>query len=216
MDTNSRSPQLLDRYLAASERGNLTSVEIAAPPATAWEALGQTTLSECRLTGALVTLRGLPSRLLQRGAFYPGTSDSSRSVDSGSRDDDRTEAPLLGDASSGRFLVLDQAPGQELVRGLVGQFWKLTGGTDVALADSSAFVEFNEPGYVKTAINFRVERTATGSRLTTETRSVTTDASSRRKFALYWLAIGWASKLIRRDMLAAVRRRAERPAAPQA
>jgi len=194
------TPELLDRYLAESERGNRTSIEIAAPPAVAWQALTETTLAECRVTGVLLTLRGLPGRLLRRGAF------ASRS-DEG----DGSELTLMSNMTGGRFLVMEEAPGEELVLGLVGQFWKPSGGTDVPLTDAGAFLEFDQPGYVKTAVNFRVEATSSGSRLSTETRSITTDASSRRKFALYWLAIGWASRLIRRDMLAAVRRRAERP-----
>lgn len=192
------APQLLDRYLADSERGNLTSVEIAASPAAAWEALQRTTLEECRVTGALLSLRGLPGRLLGRGAF---------SSERGSADG--SSPTILGNMTRSRFVVLDEVAGEELVIGLVGQFWKLSGGSDVAIADGAAFLEFDEPGYVKTAANFRVEATPRGSRLTTETRSVTTDASARRKFAAYWMVVGLGSKWIRQDMLAAVRRRAE-------
>lgn len=199
MDSKKTGSQRLDRYLAQSERGNRTSVEVAAPPEVVWDAFRETTLEECRITGALLNLRGLPGRILGRGAF------SSRPA----LGEDHPPVTLLSNMTDGRFAVLEQVPGEELVLGLVGQFWKVSGGTDVKLPDGAAFLEFNEPGYVKTAVNFRVDATSGGSRLTTETRSITTNASARRKFAVYWLAIGWASKLIRRDMLAAVRRRAE-------
>lgn len=198
MSERTTAPQLLDRYLVDSERGNVTRVEIAAPHEVAWDALQRTTLAECRVTGALLSLRGLPGRVLGRGAFSSERPN-----------EDGTSPTILGNMTRSRFVVLDEVAGEELVIGLVGQFWKLSGGTDVALADGAAFLEFKEPGYVKTAANFRVEATSTGSKLTTETRSVTTDASSRRKFAAYWLAVGLGSKLIRKDMLAAVRRRAE-------
>ena len=53
-----------------------------------------------------------------------------------------------------------------------------------------------------------------GSRLSTETRVVTTDAATRRTFARYWLVVRTGSGLIRREMLRELKRRAERPSGP--
>ncbi|OKK04726.1 hypothetical protein AMK26_15585 [Streptomyces sp. CB03234] len=56
-----------------------------------------------------------------------------------------------------------------------------------------------------------------GARLRTETRVYATDPGAARRFTPYWLFIEPFSGLIRRDLLAAVGRRAERaaPAAPR-
>jgi hypothetical protein len=72
------------------------------------------------------------------------------------------------------------------------------------------------PGTIKGAVNFRAEAIPGGSRLTTETRVKASDARARRRFRLYWLAIGPFSALIRRRWLAAATASAKRSAAPSA
>ena len=69
------------------------------------------------------------------------------------------------------------------------------------------------PG-LKIAIDFRAEPIPGGSRLSTETRVKATTEQARRRFRLYWLAIGPFSALIRRRWLAAVTASAKRSAAP--
>jgi len=120
-----------------------------------------------------------------------------------------TDVPLLESMRRDRFLPLDEVAGEEIVLGLIGQFWKLDGGTDVSVADAAEFVAFDQPGYVKVAVNFRGQATPTGCTLSTETRCRATDPAAARRFALYWALIGWGSKLIRWEILAAVRRRAD-------
>lgn len=100
------------------------------------------------------------------------------------------------------FTVLAEEPRRELVVGGIGQPWRLLGGRS-ARGD---FAAFEEPGYAKMALNFRLE----GSTLSTETRVLLTDAAARRRFRPYWLAIRAGSGLIRRSMLRAIKRRAER------
>ena len=97
-----------------------------------------------------------------------------------------------------------------LVLGIVGQFWKLSGGDDIEIGGADDFEAFDEPGYVKSAVDFVVEPTTTGARLSTETRNTTTDEVAARNFGRYWALVGWGSKLTRKDMLRAVKRRAER------
>jgi hypothetical protein len=73
------------------------------------------------------------------------------------------------------------------------------------------FAAYARPDEVKIAWTLEVEELAsTRSRLRVETRAVATDAEARRKFRHYWR---WASvgiRLIRRLLLSAVRREAER------
>ena len=203
MPVLSTPSQRLDRYLRDSERGNHTSVEIGAPPAVVWAALHQISLDDGRISRALLFVRHLPRHLDRSGAY-----GSTRGVTTA------TDEPLLEWMSRGRFVTLDEVPGEEIILGVIGQFWKLGGGTDAPVRDAAEFVAFDQPGYVKSAVNFRVQATPTGCTLTTETRCAATDPATGRRFAVYWALVGWGSKLIRREILAAVRRRAEVSEAP--
>ena len=69
---------------------------------------------------------------------------------------------------------------------------------------------------LRIAIDFRAEPIPGGSRLSTETRVKATNEHARRRFRLYWLAIGPFSALIRRRWLAAAIASAKRSAAPSA
>lgn len=108
--------------------------------------------------------------------------------------------PLFEQLPTG-FVVLAEEPGRELVVGGLGQPWKPLGGR----APRSDFASFDEPGYAKMAMNFRLD----GSTLWTETRVWVTDAASRRKFLAYWLVVRPGSGLIRRSWLRAIKTRAE-------
>lgn len=69
---------------------------------------------------------------------------------------------------------------------------------------------------LKIAIDFRAEPIPGGSRLRTETRVQATSERARRRFRVYWLAIGPFSALIRRRWLASTIASAKRSAAPSA
>ena len=96
-----------------------------------------------------------------------------------------------------------------MVGGEIGQMWKPLGGSAPTIRDTRQFVAFEEPGYAKVAMNFFVEPADRGTWLTSETRVMTTDAISRRRFALYWRVIYPGSAYIRRSWLRAAKRRAE-------
>ena len=55
--------------------------------------------------------------------------------------------------AGGRFVVLYRDPETIVTLGLVGQFWKLSGGGDTDIPDANAFVAFKQPGFVKSAID---------------------------------------------------------------
>jgi hypothetical protein len=69
---------------------------------------------------------------------------------------------------------------------------------------------------LKIAIAFEAEPIPGGSRLATETRVSALDERARRRFRLYWLAVGPFSALIRRRWLAAATASAKRSTAPSA
>lgn len=87
--------------------------------------------------------------------------------------------------------VLEDVPGEGIVLGLRGQFWRRSGKGEGPQAQAVA--------------DFRVAPGA----LSTETRVHVADLSARRKFARYWWAIRPFSGLIRILILRAARRRAE-------
>ncbi|MGH9195501.1 MAG: hypothetical protein ACRD1T_07160, partial [Acidimicrobiia bacterium] len=110
--------------------------------------------------------------------------------------------------AAGFVMVEEKAP-LEFVMGAVGKFWRPDSGM-VRIAPDE-FRDFEAPGYAKGIVTFTVEeRDRTRSLLATETRVACTCPAARRKFLLYWRAIGPFSGLIRRLMLKEVKRAAER------
>lgn len=105
-------------------------------------------------------------------------------------------------------MLLDEKPNEEIVIGVVGKFWQLTG--NIQHIPPDRFVKFEENGFAKAAWNFSLRSEATNkSILTTETRIRCTDESSRRKFKRYWAFIGPFSGIIRKEMLRVIKRDAE-------
>ncbi len=94
--------------------------------------------------------------------------------------------------------------GDELLYAGIGRPWSVRGGMRT-VESLEAFRGFDEPGWAKMAINFRVSDSV----LSTETRVLLTDAGSRRAFGAYWLVIRPFSGLIRRTWLQAATRRTD-------
>lgn len=113
----------------------------------------------------------------------------------------RTSLTLAGMQSIG-FTVLGSDPGREFVIGLIGRFWKLL--PQIAAVAPERFAAFDEPGYAKAALNYLIDDTGAGVRLSTETRIFCTSAGARTAFALYWALIRPFSGLIRRAMLRSI------------
>lgn len=171
---------LLDEFLPSYHFSERHGLEIDAPPDKVFETVMRCDLSESHLVRWLFRLRNLP-----RGAIK-----------------------LEGQARIG-FRILKVWQDREVVIGLVGCFWTLSGGIVPIRADE--FERFDAAGYAKGAFNFLLEpldleRTA----LTTETRIWCTCPWSKRSFGFYWAMIRPWSGLIRREWLRLVRRNAER------
>jgi len=107
-----------------------------------------------------------------------------------------------------RFEVLGESENQELLLGLAGRFWTIKG--DLRKISSRNFREFDEKDYAKAVWNFSLAEAEGETRLTTETRVKCLDAESRKKFGFYWTLIQPFSALIRKEILKAVKQRAER------
>jgi len=101
------------------------------------------------------------------------------------------------------FILLGENPGEEILLGLVGRFWTPSGG--IRGLDVDAFRRFTDPGFAKTIWNFYLSGSAGQTVLTTETRIVCLDDSSRRKFKIYWTLVKPFSGLIRKEILKVIK-----------
>jgi hypothetical protein len=181
---------LLDEVMPECDVHEVHSLWVPAEPERAYEAVKTVTASEVRLYRPLMSLRGVPARLRGR----PRTLDS--------------RVPLLTQMLEAGFVDLGAKPGSEIVVGAVGRFWSPTGNLPVrTIRTREEFKEFAQAGYSRAAMNFSVQPQGNGSIVRTETRIVGTDAEATRKFRRYWWLIGWASAVIRRSWLRAIRRR---------
>jgi hypothetical protein len=122
--------------------------------------------------------------------------------------------PILDQFTASGFLLLAETSDREVVIGTVNRAWQLSGEEGApAIGSPARFVSFGEAGYVKITCNFYVQDEKDGwSSVRTETRVLATDDSAWRRFAPYWRLIYPGSALIRREMLHAIKRRAETPA----
>jgi len=95
------------------------------------------------------------------------------------------------------------------------QAWKWRGGATPPVVDAQHFADWADAGWIKVAMEFRLDAVDGGTRLSTETRVTPTDPTTARRFAPYWWAIRLGSTLIRREVIAAVARRAETAVEPR-
>jgi len=120
---------------------------------------------------------------------------------------DPDDDPLLRVA-----LGLRESPGrlgdEALAYGLIGRFWEPGYGL-LPQADAAAFRAFQGPGVAKLLLAFEARADGDASRITTLSRLVCADAPTRRRMALYWTLIRPVSGLIRRRLLAQIKRVAE-------
>jgi hypothetical protein len=173
---------LLDEVMPEYDVKEVHSLWVPAEPDATYEAVKRVSAREIRLFGPLMLLRTFG----RSGRVFG------------------SQASLLGELVKAGFIPLGERPGEELVVGAVGRFWSPFGNRPRVVED---FAGFDEPGYAKAALNFRVAADGAGSRITTETRIVGTDPEATRKFRRYWLLIRLGSGAIRRSWLKAIRRR---------
>ncbi|WP_339108235.1 hypothetical protein [Thioclava sp. GXIMD4216] len=101
------------------------------------------------------------------------------------------------------FTPLAQGP-DEAVFGMVGRFWQARYGQD-PLPDLAALHAYDRAGSVKLVMHFHVEGD-NRPRLTTRTRIYCLDGAAKVRLTPYWYLIRPVSGLIRKRMLAAIKR----------
>jgi hypothetical protein len=156
-----------------------------------YDALFTTDFATSRSMLVLLWLRAIPSLLRRSG----------RAV--------RPARVTLDEFLRAGFGIVDERPGREVVLGLGGKFWQPA--PRVHPLTNAAELATPAPGEVNAAWSFAVHPGDDGTTLLrTETRILAADAPSRRRFRAYWLVVRPFSGWIRRVMLRAIRREAER------
>ena len=191
---------LLDSVLPEFDVAKRHRISIRATRERVFDAVVRYDFRESRVTQVLMALRGYGTRVRRANAQAPATLPESL-------------------ARFG-FTPLAETPGEEIVFGLVGQFWRPSGGLRTVTA--AEFATFHEPGFAKAAWNLRVSGSGLHmphggsglhlphSELSTETRVLCYGDAARRKFLLYWRVVERFSGLIRWSLLRGVKRAAER------
>jgi hypothetical protein len=187
---------LIDRYLPQYEVTEVQEVQVHAAPEVTYLAIRETDLRD-PMIGALFSIRELPTRLARRLRHEPPPPEP----DAFTFKDLAT--PEMG------WVPLAEEPGVEFVVGAVGQFWRRDYGWHPVGADQ--FAAFNEPGYAKLVVSFRVQPIEPGrSLLRYEARTATTDDTARTRFRRYWRIIHPGVTIVMRRALHRIRTEAER------
>jgi hypothetical protein len=183
----SHADDLLDRFMPDYEVVERHHVRVKAPP--------EITLAVAKNTNVLASP-------VARGLFI------ARAWALGANVEDRTLPATLADQMQAiGWRVLAETPGREIVFGAVTKPWQAEPEFRGLLP--SAFLAFSEPDYVKIVWNVRADPSDIGSIFRSETRVCTTDAGARAKFRRYWALVSPGVVLIRRAILAHVKREAE-------
>lgn len=190
---------LIDEYMPEWDVRERHRIRIRASDERIYHSLRVADLGGHPLSRVLLGLRALPAAL---GRGREGLRQLR----------DRAARPLtLGEFEKQGFCILAEDPPHEMVIGLEGAFWKISG--ELRPVDSDTFRHQPiPPGLARAAWNFVVTPERPGvCRLSTETR-VRVSARAALPLRAYWLLIRPGSGLIRRLMLRRVRQHVGRGA----
>lgn len=176
---------LIDEFLPEWDFGGVYDIRIQAPPGVVYQGVLNTDFYAAPVVRLLMSLR--TGRRISRGQPF---------------------GELLRRCEGAGFFLLADVPGEELVLGVAGKFWRPDGGRCLDLR-AGDFVRFACPGYAKAVVNFRVRPDRGGTVLSTETRVQGCDRNARWKFRLYWALIEIFSGVIRGALLQQVKRETE-------
>ena len=200
-DTN-RGISLLDDLMPRYDVIERHATTVYAKPEAVYASIRSADLTGGPLTSLLLAIRGLPAALL---AFLRSPGGVLIEM----RKRSRRQGVRLADFERVGFRVIAERPPHELVIGLLGRFWTPRGDlrTDVSI---STLCASPPAGLALAGWNFTIQPQPGGvCELRTETR-VGCAPDARLRFRSYWLIVRPGSGLIRRAMLRAIKREAER------
>lgn len=173
---------LIDEFMPKYDFNETHDIKIRAKRTDVFRALNETDLCDSWIIRTLFFLRGLPTRKMK-----------------------------LSEMKKMRFETLGKNENQEVLLGLAGKFWKITG--DLQKINSDNFREFDKKGFAKAVWNFSLDEQARETRLTTETRIKCLDEESKKSFGFYWTFIQPFSSISRMEILKTIKRNAEKSSA---
>ncbi|MCP1216647.1 hypothetical protein NKW53_11280 [Acetobacter orientalis] len=173
----------LDDFLPRFNFSERHSIDICAPDSRIMNAVATWRNDDDLLVRSAIRLREMPTRLFGRA---------------------RRQHLDLTD-----FTLLERQGDTALVYGLIGTFWQ----ADYGLCDipsTDAFLAPRHDDVCKLTLGFTVQPGSSNiHRLVTETRVLCVTERAARRFTPYWYLIRPVSGLIRRRMLATIRKQAE-------
>jgi hypothetical protein len=169
---------LHDRYLPQYHFREVHRISVAASPDKIYQCARNLDFSGSTIIRLLFFLRGMPARMMS-----------------------------LEGLGKENFKLLEERAGEELIIGLIGQFWKPSG--NLQDFEPTAFGVRLDGLFARATWNFRLEQNGHKTILETETRIWCPDEETRKKFGRYWFVIRPFSGLIRMEMLRAIRKTAE-------
>jgi len=181
---------LIDSFAPRPDAVETHSLVINAPRETVYRTLLTADLGHSLIIKSLLALRSIPGFIA-----HPCAMPRNRKI---------TLQTLI---DSG-FGLLAEKPGEEIVLGVTGRFWRPAG--NLSPFNRPDFDRAVPVGFARGVWNFSVSEPIRGQTLlTTETRVTCGDPASRRKFLAYWFVVRPFSGLIRLIMLKSVRKMAE-------
>jgi hypothetical protein len=183
--TPTKARSLMDEFLPTHDFGASYEIRINATRALVYQCLIRSDFNKSWLVRLLMTIRS--------GKRIPRT---------------RVPGDLPQRLQGTGFVMLAEAPGEELVIGVAGKFWRPDGGRCLDLT-ASDLVGFARAGYAKAAWNFRLRVESECTVLSTETRIKCFGRASLWKFRTYWILVAPFSGLIRKAILKQVKVEAE-------
>ncbi len=180
--------QVIDKYLPDYGFSEVHGCNVSAAPETVLQAAMNYRPETDAFFRSMIALREVPMRALAR-----------------LRGRKSTVAPPFG---LHEFTLLEHKPGEALVYGLVGQFWKADFGLH-KIENSEDYLAFRMPRVAKLALAFTVTELSGKTRLVTETRVFCPDRRSHQRFTPYWYLIRPVSGIIRGRILNSIRKASE-------
>jgi hypothetical protein len=168
----------IDEFLPIHDVSACHEIRINAPPSIVYQCLLRSDFNDLWLVHLLMTIR-TGKRPPRNGA--PGD--------------------LLKRLQGTGFVILADVPGEELVIGVAGRFWRPDGGRCLDLTANN-FVGFSRPGHAKVAWNFTLRAESPKETvLSTETRIKCFGRAALWKFRTYWILVAPFSGVIRKTIL---------------